>query len=91
VSALVTTRDLTSCVLGLHDAGTGLTGRPLGRTHDGRDFVIDPFDAYEARLIDGPNTLVVGSLGSGKSTVVKLLLLRALERNRRALHRRSER
>jgi type IV secretory pathway VirB4 component len=68
-----------------HDAGTGLTGRSLGRSLRGYDFVFDPFDGYEAGLVSNPNLIVAGSIGAGKSTVVKMLIDRALVRRRRVV------
>jgi type IV secretory pathway VirB4 component len=80
-----TSNDLFELRLPAHDAGTGLVGRPLGRAQRGGDFVFDPFDAYAAGLVSNPNMIVAGSIGAGKSTVVKMLLDRALERGRRAV------
>ena len=47
--------------------------------------MFDPFDAYATGLVTNPNMIVAGSIGSGKSTVVKMLLDRALMRGRRAV------
>jgi type IV secretory pathway VirB4 component len=80
-----TTDDLRSLRLPAHDAGSGLQGRPLGRTLRGFNFVFDPFDGYEAGLVSNPNMIVAGSIGAGKSTVVKMLLDRALARGRRVV------
>jgi type IV secretory pathway VirB4 component len=68
-----------------HDAGTGLRGRTLGDAQRGSSFVFDPFDAYAAGLVSNPNMIVAGSIGAGKSTVVKMVLDRALERGRRVV------
>ncbi len=68
-----------------HDAGTRLEGPALGRAVRGGDFVLDPFDAYRARLVTNPNVIVAGSIGVGKSTVVKMMIERALKRGRRAV------
>lgn len=68
-----------------HDAGTGLLGRSLGESQRGASFVLDPFDAYAKGLVSNPNMIVAGSIGAGKSTVVKMLLDRALERGRRVV------
>jgi type IV secretory pathway VirB4 component len=68
-----------------HDAGTGLTGEALGQCQYGSSFVLDVFDAYEAGLVSNPNVIVAGSIGAGKSTVVKMQLERALRRGRRAV------
>ncbi|MEI8127027.1 MAG: DUF87 domain-containing protein [Actinomycetota bacterium] len=63
--------------LWLHDYGTGLSGEALGQCRRGGPFIYDAFAAYEAGLISGPNIAVMGSIGSGKSTLVKMLALRA--------------
>jgi type IV secretory pathway VirB4 component len=47
--------------------------------------VFDPFDAYEAGLVSNPNMIVAGSIGVGKSTMVKMLLERALMRGRKVV------
>jgi type IV secretory pathway VirB4 component len=57
----------------------------LGRALRGFDFVFDPFDAYAAGLVSNPNVVVAGSIGAGKSTVVKMLLDRAMVRGRRVV------
>ncbi len=80
-----TSSDLFSLRLPSHDAGTGLEGRPLGSALRGGPFVLDPFDAYAAGLVSNPNMIVAGSIGAGKSTIVKMLLDRALVRGRRAV------
>lgn len=80
-----TSRDLVRLTLPAHDAGTGLGGRSLGDAQRGEPFVIDPFDAYTSGLVQNPNVIVAGSIGAGKSTVVKMMLDRALERGRRAV------
>jgi type IV secretory pathway VirB4 component len=68
-----------------HDAGTGLAGEALGQCQYGSSFVLDVFDAYGAGLVSNPNVIVAGSIGAGKSTIVKMQLERALRRGRRAV------
>ena len=68
-----------------HDAGTGLEGRSLGRAQRGGSFVFDPFDAYNAGLVSNPNMIVAGSIGSGKSALVKMIVDRALRRGRQVV------
>src|ERR1700677_476185 len=68
-----------------HDAGTGLHGDSLGQSQYGSSFVFDVFDAYGAGLVSNPNVIVAGSIGAGKSTIVKMQLERALRRGRRAV------
>jgi type IV secretory pathway VirB4 component len=80
-----TSRDLIGLRVPAHDAGTGLVGRSLGVAQRGGSFVLDPFDAYASDLVSNPNVIVAGSIGAGKSTVVKMMLDRALARGRRAV------
>ncbi len=80
-----TSKDLVGLKLPAHDAGTGLAGRAIGAAQRGSSFVFDPFDAYAAGLVSNPNMIVAGSIGAGKSTVVKMVLDRALERGRRVV------
>jgi type IV secretory pathway VirB4 component len=80
-----TSADLVALRLPSHDAGTGLTGRSLGRVMHGREFVLDPFDAYAAGIVSNPNVIVSGAIGAGKSTAVKMMLDRALSRGRRVV------
>jgi type IV secretory pathway VirB4 component len=77
--------DLSALKLPAHDAGTGLAGRELGVAQRGSAFVFDPFDAYAVGLVSNPNMIVAGSIGAGKSTVVKMVIDRALERGRRVV------
>jgi energy-coupling factor transporter ATP-binding protein EcfA2 len=69
----------------VHDAGSHLAGDPLGQTRDGVAFVFDPFDAYGAGLVTNPNVVVMGSIGSGKSAFVKMLIRRGVMRGRRVV------
>ena len=80
-----TSSDLVSLRVPAHDAGTGLVGSSLGDAQYGSSFVLDAFDAYNAGLVSNPNVIVAGSIGAGKSTVVKMQLERALRRGRRVV------
>jgi type IV secretory pathway VirB4 component len=80
-----TSRDLVSLRTPAHDAGTGLRGEVLGQCQYGTSFVFDVFDAYGTGLVSNPNVIVAGSIGAGKSTIVKMQLERALRRGRRAV------
>ena len=80
-----TSHDFTTLRLPTHDAGTLLAGRVLGRAVRGGDFVLDPFDAYQSGLVTNPNVVIAGSIGTGKSTLVKMMVDRALERGRRVV------
>jgi hypothetical protein len=44
----------------------------------GSTFHYDPFELYAQRVITSPNVLILGLVGSGKSTVVKTLLYRSI-------------
>ncbi len=80
-----TTRDLVNVRLPAHDAGPGLGGESVGRAVFGGPFALDPVDAYRAGLVTNPNVVVAGAIGAGKSTVVKMLAVRALRRGRRVV------
>ncbi len=80
------TSSQVSCVRSvLHDAGTGLVGEALGSCEQGSSFVFDPFSAYDERIVTNPNLLVTGAIGTGKSTIVKMLLARGLSEGRCAV------
>ncbi len=80
-----TSNDLVNLRVPAHDAGTGLAGEPLGDAQYGASFALDVFDAYGAGLVSNPNVIVAGSIGAGKSTIVKMQIERALRRGRRAV------
>ncbi len=80
-----TSSDLVSLRLPAHDAGTGLAGEPLGEAQYGSAFALDVFDAYGAGVVSNPNVIVAGSIGAGKSTIVKMQIERAVRRGRRAV------
>lgn len=68
-----------------------LTGAPpspagplLGRDQHGRPWCFDPWERYAAGEVTGPNVVVLGQIGRGKSTMVKLLLWREVALGRRA-------
>jgi type IV secretory pathway VirB4 component len=80
-----TSSDLVSLRLPAHDAGTGLSGESLGEAQHGSSFALDVFDAYGAGVVSNPNVIVAGSIGAGKSTIVKMQIERAVRRGRRAV------
>jgi type IV secretory pathway VirB4 component len=51
-------------------------GAIIGRDSLGRAFRFDPFRLYQAGKLHGPNMLVLGDIGYGKSSLVKLYLYR---------------
>ena len=81
-----TSRDLSALMVPAHDAGTGLAGPSPGRDASAaaRSSSI-PSTRTSSGLVSNPNVIVAGSIGAGKSTVVKMMLDRALERGRRAV------
>ena len=55
----------------------GLARVPVGiDIHTGSAFCFDPFQAYQRCIVTDPVMLVLGSKGSGKSTLVKSLAVR---------------
>lgn len=55
----------------------GLERVPVGfDLHNGSAFCFDPFQAYQRGIVTDPVMLVLGSKGSGKSTLVKSLAIR---------------
>ena len=80
-----TGEDFASLSMPLHDSGTRLSGRPLGTCQRGGSFIFDPFVAYSNGLVTNPNMVVAGAIGVGKSTLVKMLLLRGIAEGRRAV------
>jgi Helicase HerA, central domain len=81
----ITSDELGCLSLPSHDGGTHLRGRSLGTCARGTKFVFDPFDAYNEHLITNPNMVVTGAIGTGKSTFIKMMLQRTLERGRSAV------
>jgi type IV secretory pathway VirB4 component len=73
-----TTRHAQALYPFVTDATLGTRGVLIGHDGLGRPFVFDPFTLYERRLLSGPNMLVLGDIGYGKSSLVKLYLFRAL-------------
>jgi hypothetical protein len=62
------------------NAGLGAKGIYMGIDHEagGSSFHYDPFELYKQGVLTSPNMLILGLVGSGKSTVVKTLLYRML-------------
>ncbi|MDQ6731637.1 MAG: DUF87 domain-containing protein [Actinomycetota bacterium] len=80
----VTTRH-AQALYPFHSPG-GLGGRGvfIGRDASGGAFCFDPWLLYGEGVIDDPNVIVLGTLGQGKSALVKTLLWRMLLFGRRA-------
>lgn len=58
------------------EGGLNVPGAYIGRDACGGAFLFDPWAAYEAGIISGPNMLVVGQLGKGKSAFLKTYIAR---------------
>jgi type IV secretory pathway VirB4 component len=60
----------------LAEATLGARGPYVGADAFGGSFAYDPWELYAAGALGGPNMLVVGQLGRGKSSLVKTYLYR---------------
>ena len=60
----------------LAEGGLGAPGVYIGRDACGGAWVFDPWRAYEAGILPGPNMLVVGQLSRGKSAFLKTYIAR---------------
>jgi type IV secretory pathway VirB4 component len=58
------------------DASLGSDGAIIGHDALGRTFVFDPFVLYKAGHLNGPNMLILGDIGYGKSALTKSYLYR---------------
>jgi hypothetical protein len=74
----VTTRHSVSAYPWQTDARTPLAGVLIGvnQLAGGAVFAYDPWEYYTAGIITGPNMVVLGQLGKGKSALVKTYLSR---------------
>jgi type IV secretory pathway VirB4 component len=73
-----TTRHAQALYPFVTDTTLGSRGVLIGHDALGRPFVFDPFTLYEQRLLNGPNMLVLGDIGYGKSGLIKLYLFRQI-------------
>jgi type IV secretory pathway VirB4 component len=71
-----TTAHFQSAYPFLAEGGLGAPGTYIGRDACGGAFLFDPWAAYEAGILSGPNMLVVGQLGRGKSALLKTYIAR---------------
>ncbi len=71
-----TTRHVQSAFPFMADAGLGSDGAVIGRDALRRTFCFDPFVFYEQGKLNGPNLLVLGDIGYGKSALTKSYLYR---------------
>jgi DNA helicase HerA-like ATPase len=58
------------------EGGLGDRGTYIGRDLFGGAFVYDPWELYRAGALTNPNVLVLGQIGRGKSSFVKVFLWR---------------
>jgi type IV secretory pathway VirB4 component len=71
-----TTAHFQSAYPFLAEGGLGAPGAYIGRDACGGAWVFDPWAAYEAGILSGPNMIVVGQLGRGKSAFLKTYIAR---------------
>ncbi|WP_249011004.1 ATP-binding protein [Conexibacter sp. DBS9H8] len=81
-----TTRHAQAIYPGGGGGGGGYGGRGvfIGRQSTGGAFCFDPWSLYAEGALDDPNMIVLGTLGQGKSALVKTLVWRMLLFGRRA-------
>lgn len=66
------------------ESSLGSAGVYIGRDLYGGSFVYDPFTLYERRVLTNPNMLVIGEVGTAKSSLVKTYCYRQAVFGRRA-------
>lgn len=66
------------------EGGLGPRGAYVGADAHGGSFCYDPWELYAQRVLPGPNMLIVGKIGSGKSSLIKTLILRQMVFGRKA-------
>lgn len=84
-----THRATTSSLKGLYlfqaDSGLGVTSQLVGvEAYTRGSFTFDPWVLYQAGVVTNPNIVVAGDLGTGKSSLAKALVTRALPFGRKA-------
>jgi type IV secretory pathway VirB4 component len=79
-----TTRHAQAVYPFLAAGGLGGRGVFVGRDSGGGAFCFDPWALYRDGVLDDPNVIVLGTLGQGKSALVKTLVWRMLLFGRRA-------
>lgn len=74
-----TTRHMSAIYPWHANEGLGMSGVYIGEdTATGSAWCYDPFQLYADKVISSPNILIVGQIGSGKSTAVKTLVSRSV-------------
>jgi type IV secretory pathway VirB4 component len=80
----VTTAHLQAAFPCIAGGSLGSRGPYIGRDLYGGAFCYDPWELYKARLLTGPNAIVAGQIGRGKSSFVKSYVWRQLVFGRKA-------
>jgi type IV secretory pathway VirB4 component len=81
----VSTAHLQVVYPGIAQASLGSRGAYIGRDYHGGSFCYDAWELYARGDVTGPNMLVVGQIGRGKSAFVKSFVYRQLVFGRRAV------
>lgn len=81
----VTTAHAQAAYPFIAEAGLGGRGTYIGRDLSGGSFAFDPWELYASGALTGPNMLVLGQLGLGKSALVKTYAWRQLPFGRRVV------
>lgn len=81
------TRQIAGLFLATSAAPTTHEGICIGKEqHTGWPYFHDPFTAYRSRIISSPNVIVLGDIGTGKSSFIKTwAVLRSLTAGRRVV------
>jgi len=70
---------------GIAQASLGSRGVYIGHDYYGGSFSYDPWELYASGELTGPNMLVLGQIGRGKSAFVKTLVYRQILMGRQAI------
>lgn len=82
---VATTAHLRAAYPFLAEPGLGGRGVFIGRDAYGAAFAFDPFELYERGVLSGPNVVVAGSIGYGKSSLLKSFIARSCLFGRRPI------
>jgi type IV secretory pathway VirB4 component len=72
-----TVRVLAATYPFVQDPGLGSAGIYIGTTPHGGGFYFDPYELYRRQVLTHPALLVIGDMGSGKSSLVKTYIRRS--------------
>jgi type IV secretory pathway VirB4 component len=81
----VSTAHLQVVYPGIAQASLGARGVYVGRDYHGGSFCYDAWELYSRGHLTGPNMLVLGQIGRGKSAFVKTFVYRSLVFGRQAI------